>query len=232
MDELTRSKYLLALGTDAYVSRSQLPGAALTRRLAIVPSSSSPSPQAMPALPDSAAHSPAVPVKIPELKTVPVSVAPQAAPNRRADQVRGPEFSLVAINCGGWLWLEEQEGENRLSEQLMLVESMAVALGIISREVGTRSSSARFDWPIHKNRQFDQGEEAARSSVVGFIQRKLEQLQCQGLILLGAGCERRLALSQLDCAQLVRTVSTVEMLCNPLLKQQAWRDLQPVFRSA
>ena len=137
------------------------------------------------------------------------------------------------------MWLEYQfsdllrlgAGRNKISYGLEFMNSGS-ALGMIDREVGSRSSSARFDWPIHKNRQFDQGEEAARSSVLGFIQRKLEQLQCQGLILLGAGCEGRLALSQLDCAQIVRTVSTAEILSNPLLKRQAWRDLQPAFRSA
>ena len=35
MNELRRMAYLDALGIDSYVSRSQLPGAALTRRLAI-----------------------------------------------------------------------------------------------------------------------------------------------------------------------------------------------------
>jgi hypothetical protein len=232
MDELTRSKYLQALGTDAYVSRGQLPGAAVTRRLAIVQPSPRPLPQVVPAVADGAARSPAVPVKMPQLKAVPASEAPEAASGRPVEQIQGPEFSLVAISCGGMLWLEERSGENRLSEQLVLVQSMAEALGMINREASTRATSAQFDWPIHKNRQLHQGEEAARSSVAGFVQRKLEQLGCQGLVLLGAGCEGRLALNQLDCAKVVCTVSTAEMLRDPLLKQQAWRDLQPVFMPA
>jgi hypothetical protein len=36
MNELRRMAYLNALGVDCYVSRTQLPGAAVTRRLAIV----------------------------------------------------------------------------------------------------------------------------------------------------------------------------------------------------
>ena len=36
MNELRRMAYLDALGIDSYVSRTQLPGAAVTRRLAIL----------------------------------------------------------------------------------------------------------------------------------------------------------------------------------------------------
>tara|TARA_R110001599_G_scaffold353463_1_gene592966 strand:+ start:9660 stop:10361 length:702 start_codon:yes stop_codon:yes gene_type:complete len=229
MDELTRTRYLQALGTDSYISRRQLPGAAATRRLAIVQSSPRPLPQAVPALAESVARGPSVPVKMPRLEADSAVAAPEAAPGRPVDLKRNdPEFSLVAIHCGGWLWLEEQGDAGLLSEQLLLVQSMAVALGMTKGDADKRASSARFDWPIHKNRQLDQGEDAARSSVAGFIQRKLEQLCCQGLVLLGRECEGRLALDQLDCARVARTVSTAQMLRNPLLKQQAWRDLHPV----
>ena len=232
MDELTRSRYLQALGTDTYISRGQLPGAAVTRRLAIVQQSPRTLHQAVPAPVKSAADLAAVPVKIPRLETVPAPAARHAEPARPVDQDRGPEFSLVAISCGGWLWLEEQENADRLPDQLMLVQSMALALGMVATDVTTRASSAQFDWPIHNNRQLDQGEEAARSSVAGFIQRKLEQLRCQGLVLLGAECEGRLALKQLDCAQVLRTVSTAQMLRNPPLKRQAWQDLHSLSTPA
>jgi len=232
MDELTRSRYLQALGTDAYISRGQLPGAAVTRRLAIVCQSPRPLPQVAPAPAESTARSPKMPVKIPRLATASATAGPEAAPVRPVNQNQGPEFSLVAISCGDWLWLEEQEDASRLPEQLMLVQSMAEALGIAAGDAGKRPSSAQFDWPIHKNQQLDQGEEAARSSVAGFIQRKLEQLRCQGLVLLGAGCEGRLALNQLDCPRVVRTVSTAEILRNPLLKRQVWLDLQPLLHPA
>ena len=232
MDELTRSRYLQALGTDVYISRGQLPGAAVTRRLAIVQPPPRTLGQAVPAPAKSAADIAAVAVKMPRLDTVPAPAAPNAEPARPVDQDRGPEFSLVAISCGGWLWLEEQENGDRLPDQLMLVQSMAQALGMSTADVATRASSAQFDWPIHNNRQLDQGEEAARYSVAGFIQRKLEQQRCHGLVLLGAECEGRLALNQLDCAQVVRTVSTAQMLRNPLLKRQAWQDLHPLSKPA
>ena len=42
MNEIIRAQYLQAMGIDGYVSRQQLPGAALTRRLAIVRSAPEP----------------------------------------------------------------------------------------------------------------------------------------------------------------------------------------------
>jgi hypothetical protein len=219
MDELRRSVYLQAMGVTSYVSRSQLPGSALTRRLAIVRSAPDPAP----------------PVDIPRLETVPAVPAPVIASAAPVAQDLPPRFSLVAFNCGGWLWLEELEAA-LLPEQGLLIQAMAEALGIIPRDTGAASpervASTQFDWPIHNNQQLDQGREAARSSVTGFVQRKLEQLQCRGLVLLGKGCEARVALEQMDSSGLVHTLGTAEMLRNPLLKKQAWQDLRPLFQRA
>ena len=121
-----------------------------------------------------------------------------------------------------------------LPEQGLLVQAMAEALGVLARDTGAagteRVASTQFDWPIHNNQQLDQGCEAARSSVTGFVLRKLEQLQCRGLVLLGAGCEARVALEQMESSRLVQTLGTAEMLRNPQLKRQAWRDLRPFFQ--
>lgn len=233
MNELTRTRYLQALGTEAYISRRQLPGAAVTRRLAIVRKPPARDiPQDVSAPVSSAANAVAAPVKMPRLEAVPKAAAQESAAPQPAQRKEDPKFSLVAISCGGWLWLEEQTHESRLSDQLLLIQAMASALGLMSQGEGGRAQATQFEWPIHNNRQLDQGEQAARSSVAGFIQRKLEQLGCQGLVLLGAEGEGRLALDQLECSRLVRTLSTAQMLRNPLLKRQACRDLQQVRRSA
>jgi hypothetical protein len=151
-----------------------------------------------------------------------------------------PRFSLAAVTCGGWLWLEELEGAPLAAEQLQLLQAMADALAMIARnDAGDRGDrgparavSTRFDWPIHTNQQLDLGEDAARASLAAFIQRKLEQPDCNGLILLGRACEARVPLAQLACPRLACTASTSEMLRNPLLKKQAWRDLRPLLESA
>ena len=228
MNELARSIYLQSMGIDAYVSRHQLPGAATTKRLAIT---RSPSDAVTPivSLPTKTpARDPAPRLEMPRLETAPaVSASVAASP---VAQNMAADFSLTTISCGGWLWLEEMEDASRLDEQLLLVQSMAEALGVLPRDAQSRGSSSRFDWPIHNNRQLDQGDDAARSSVTGFIQRKLDQLHCQGLVLLGSRCAARVSIEQLDCGQFVHTVSTAQMLQNPLLKRQAWQDLRPVLQ--
>ena len=242
MNELKRLAYLQALGIDGYVSRGQLPGAAVTRRLAIVPARSAAQPvveqSRESASPGRRSQTPAI--EMPRVETAaaaPVATAVEPRPARDKQALR---FSLAAVTCGGWLWLEELDGEPFSPRQLQLVQSMAEALarleGISEAGRGPAADTGplltQFDWPMHNNLQLDLGEEAARSSVAAFIQRKLEQGECSGLILLGQGCEARVPLDQLDCARLVRTLSTARMLREPLLKRQAWQDLGTVCRPA
>ena len=127
------------------------------------------------------------------------------------------------------MWLEEMGGMPLATEQEQLVQAMAQALAVAgnTRQEKKRPEVAHFDWPIHTNAQLDLGEEAARASVAGFIGRKLEQQQCRGLVLLGEASKARVRLEQLDCPLVASTVSSAEMLDNPLLKKQAWRDLLP-----
>ena len=121
MHELSRMAYLDALGIDSYVSRAQLPGAAATRRLAIV---TAPSSQQLPAgvIPEplrsrtSLVAQPARPAK--------VSVQASAS-SQQGEPV--PRFSLTAIVAGDWLWLEELAGP-LTTDQVRLVQSMAQAL--------------------------------------------------------------------------------------------------------
>ena len=240
MNELKRLVYLQALGIDGYVSRGQLPGAAATRRLAIVPASPV-APAIAQQLTESASprrgeQMPAI--EIPSLETAaPAPVAGMVEP--RPSRLQKPlKFSLAAVSCGAWLWLEELDGAPFAPSQLQLVQAMAEALGRLG--VGSAAGEApatgsgpqltQFDWPMHTNLQLDQGQEAAHSSVAAFIQRKLEQGQCMGLILLGPECEARVPLDQLDCARIVRTVSSARMLREPLLKRQAWQDLAAICR--
>jgi hypothetical protein len=235
MNELRRMAYLDAMGIDAYVSRAQLAGAAVTRRLVIVPAPTTAAPamqSGMPAAGDTAAAIDPVPqvaVRVPQIdKAEKAPVAPKvAATVPRKDAV--PPFSLVAISAGGWLWLEEMGGMPLATEQVQLVVAMAQALGVASKTQpgNKRPEVAHFGWPIHTNRQLDLGEDAARASVAGFIGRKLEQQQCRGLVLLGEACKARVQLEQLDCPLVVTAASSAEMLDNPLLKKQAWRDLLP-----
>jgi len=235
---MRRSVYLQAMGIDSYVSRRQLPGAAESRRLAIL----QPAPSPAAAVPVAAARPvrrPAAPAEIPRMDVGKPARASAVRETRPVQADPAPRFSLAAISCGGWLWLEELDGP--LSpEQLQLVQAMAEALDMIAGNYDpgsgdrapTRAAASRFDWPMHTNQQLDLGEEAARASVAAFLRRKLELAECHGLVLLGRACEERVPLGQLACPRVARTASTAEMLRNPLLKKQAWQDLRSLLQSA
>lgn len=239
MHELDRLAYLEALGTQSYVSRGQLRGAAPSHRLAIVrvPVSASP---AIPRIDLEVDLAPAAPPtrRPPAPTTAKPEIVPQPA----------PRFSLAVIIAEGWLWLEEL-GEGVLArEQVQLVQAMGRALARIEggAKVGAREATdgrapserahpggdsgrpeiTQFNWPIHTNRQLDIGPDAARSSLAGFIQRKLDERACRGLVVLGEDCAARVPLDQLSDRRLCCTASTTSMLQDPQLKRRVWSELQ------
>jgi len=246
MNELTRMAYLRAMGTDLYVSRGPLAGAAPTRRLAIraTPSVTNSAP-AMPApaarrrqsLSAGLSAAPLPDLGKPAARAGSAGSAPVAPESRPTAGEPALRFSLMAVSCGGWLWLEELKQTPGSPEQVQLIQAMAVALGAQPASSGVDSPGGkppqvtRFDWPIHANRQLDQGEEAARHGVTGFIQRKLDEEGHVGLVLLGKGSEARILPDELQCPRIGRTAATAEILRDPLLKKQVWRDLRPLFQS-
>lgn len=239
MHELSRLEYLQALDIQGYISRAQLPGAAATQRLAIARVADR-------ALVPAQKYSP------PPLGSLASGLAPESAqgkvspgpkPVARADAGQhalsqpASRFSLAAIVAGGWLWLEELSDNVLATQQVQLVQAMAHALGRADIDQGRREPEperpevTQFNWPIHTNRQLDIGPEAARSSVAGFIQRKLDERACHGLVLLGEACATRVPVDQLTDRRLCCTASTASMLRDPQLKRQVWLDLQALASS-
>jgi hypothetical protein len=233
MNEIRRMAYLDAMGIAAYVSRAHLPGAAVTRRLAIVPNRATAVLAASMAAPAAAAVDLAPSNVAPQVPRIDSAARkPQPSPVTASTpplQNEVSRFSLIAIVTGGWLWLEDMDGMPLAREQVQLVQAMAQTLAGVDMPSSAVAGPeiAQFDWPIHTNQQLDLGEEAALASVAGFVGRKLEQQRCRGLVLLGDKCAGRVPLAQLDCARAVSTVSSAQMLQNPQLKKQAWRDLLP-----
>jgi hypothetical protein len=272
MNELRRMAYLDALGIDSYVSRRQLPGAAVTRRLAIRATSLTSGSAVQVSAPGQDAGVTQAAVVSGEARPMSSLVEPRArarvdsthVPRPRDTQHPAvPRFSLVTLVAGDWLWLEELAGMPLATEQVHLVQSMASALNNerARRDAGRASASSgaprpdvarpdvarpdvarpgavrpgaarpevmQFDWPIHANRQLDQGEEAARAGVAGFLARRLEQHGSRGVVLLGQAGAARVPTRELGVIT-VCTASTAEMLGNPVLKRQAWRDLLPLI---
>lgn len=235
MHELKRRSYLQELGIDSYSSRSQLVGAARTRRLVI---QRQPKTTLAPAeISSTASNVQSTPVEsrssiadIASSLSTGFKEAQAPSSNRELPAAAAKEtpvqaFNVAAIVSGNWLWIEELTHGVLSRDQVHLVQAMTRALGATE----PKSHSSQFDWPIHNNAQLDLGIEAARAGLAGFVQRKVEQYECQGLIVLGRACEQRLAIQQLRIQRCVRTVSTAEMLDNPQLKKQAWEAILPLI---
>ena len=241
MNELTRMAYLDAMGIDSYISRAQLPGAAPSRRLVLVPreaqretTDNDAAVEAMPApalkKQRSTAHFPDIqaPRPRPIAGATPVETA---APARNPAQ---PRFSVAAIVAGGWVWLEELRDMPLAREQVQLVQAMARALQSVApgepesageaAEVPTQI--AQFDWPMHSNQQLDQSAEAASAALASFVRRKAEQAQCRGVVLLGQACADGIPGQELDCPWAAISYGTADMLANSALKRQVWSELK------
>jgi len=230
VNELQRLSYLDAMGVDVHVSRGQLPGAAPTRRLALlrqpVGSPSDPVP------PASAPEALAGMASLPSLEEAqPRRPAPVGQPARsRPGPVDVPRFSLAAIVAGDWLWLEDLGGAPLAREQVWLVRSMAHALRVKMSAPGERPAGqvqaqvAQFDWPIHNNQQLDSGIEAAHSAVSGFLGRKFREHGCSAVVLLGHAVTDWVPQEQLP-GQVVRTAGTLDMLQRPAIKRDVWLEL-------
>ena len=229
MHELTRRTFLDAIGVDSYVSRSQLPGAALTRRLLVSRAGDVPGAPVTPEL--------KAPPQMPKMDTIIKSAAaasnsqrkqvepasPDVATNTKASTSITP-FSIAAVSVGGWLWLEDLPQRVVSRDQVHLVRAMVRALGFEEGELAV----SQFDWPIHNNAQLDLTEEAACAALGGFVYNKMEKQRCKGLVVLGAATAKKLNVSQLDITHCVTTLSTAAMLAKPELKKQAWIELQQI----
>lgn len=254
MSVIRKMAYLEAMGIDAYVSRSQLVGAAPTRRLSVVNLQEAHSP-----LTDSAARHQAAPAaqggpasgatqlldalrsSAPKpLKSPSRSLEPQDAQQSTPTITSVPRFSLAVISSGNWLWLELLGEIPLMSEQVWLIESMATALRVANDKssvaAGTpiqksmKAKVMQFDWPMHNNPQLDGGAEAAIASLGGFLERQQSEHQAQGVVLLGTDAADWVS-SNSSSAPVIVTHSTAEMLAAPLLKQQVWRHLRSLLPS-
>ncbi|MCB1841949.1 MAG: hypothetical protein KDI09_03210 [Halioglobus sp.] len=248
---LQRLAYLQAMGVPGLVSRTQAPGAAPSRRLAVVcprvgsssklgdaaaatgPAGIAPAPVAESPVRPSGRVRPAL--DLPEWEPDKVRLPPDSAAGvaaagspRMAGRCR---FSLVAMFAGRWLWLESMDDRPLASDQVALVQGMAYALAFPHSGAGnTAPQVATFDWPMHNNRQLDSGLEAARASLSAFLLRRIQQQACAGVVLLGDACERWVDVAQLPLP-VVTVPSSAQMLARPALKPEAWRALQ-VLRAA
>lgn len=240
MNELRRVAYLEAMGIDTYVSRRQLPGAAVTSRLAVVGRRAAAPSSAPASLGDIKDRLTKTERNRSDSSGVVRDRAERPAPSGKdaaPEGVKLPRFSLSAIVAGQWLWLEELGDMPLTVEQVRLVEAMARALVQAGAKdddgpaVVNKPEVTQFDWPIHTNRQLELGEEAARAAVAGFVSRRLEKFNCAGLVLLGGPCVERVPANEIG-ARIVRIQGSLDILANPALKPQVWRDLVQLVQAS
>jgi hypothetical protein len=235
MHELSRMAYLEAMGVDSYVSRQQLPGAAMTRRLAILRSPE-------PLVSASSVPAKAESVVAETVRSVPTIDIPEKTARKKAPEVapaetRAPEdlikLNLFAMKAGNYLWLESLGESPLASEQVMLIRSMAHALAIARGEGarfdrGERPEISHFNWPMHNNVQLDNSAEAAKSGLAAFLSRRLESHNCQHLVILGESAGQWVSAEAIGKPAIV-TASTGEMCADPQIKTRVWQDLKPLY---
>ena len=218
MHELQRRAYLDAMGIPTFIARSQLPGAApavklVRKREGVSSSKAETAPVRAPAIPDIA------------LAAKPKT--PKTEPRAAAEPTSRVEFSIAVVQTGDVLWLEAlTQGQVLLREQVQLFQSMALAAGWGKH----RPAVSQFTWPIHNNTQLDLGEEAAQAALGGFVSGKMEREGVATLVVMGPACQRWLSTIQDAKPPLILSISTTEMLRQPALKKQAWRELLPHSR--
>ena len=241
MNELTRMGYLDAMGIDSYISRAQLPGAAPSRRLVLVPREAqretANNDVAIAAIAAPALKKERSPTHLPDIQAPRPRPTPGATPVETAAAARNaaqPRFSVAAIVAGGWVWLEDLRDMPLAREQVQMVQAMARALqsvapGAPESAVGAAevpTQIAQFDWPMHSNQQLDQSAEAASAALASFVRRKAEQAQCRGVVLLGQACTDRVPGQELDYPWAAISHGTADMLANSALKRQVWSELK------
>lgn len=217
---LRNQRYLQELGITPYVSRYTLPGAAQSRRLALVA-----------AIPLPAKELPIRQSKLvpkPKIDTPPAGSKQSPAPATEAPTLAvGHSFSMAVVVGGGWIWLDEAEPGTISSDYFQLFKSLLFALG--RSEEGFQAHE--FTWPVHNNQQLDLSPEAARDALVGFVGRLLASSPCEGVVIMGDNTAARFDIDQLGFKQQVATVSAWRMMQQPELKKTAWLDLQGLRQS-
>lgn len=262
--ESQRQAYLRAIGVVQYVPRVPLPGAlsslnleALAAASDIAPPSEIPaqdipaqdisvagiSAQVIPAAePKSAPAEGAGPRRIDELLDFqPASKKPAGKAETASQPAIGqekagrtvPRFALSVSVLGPFMIVDDAvDAHEQLPGYQQLLENIFFALGFSWR----LDSSERFQWPMVKSAQVDQGEAAAGQALQAFLNRQLEQRGCRVLLLLGeraarfSGCAELVAVQRhtdtVFAPPVYRLPSAAALLTQPQQKAPFWRQLQ------
>jgi len=127
--------------------------------------------------------------------------------------------SLVMVTSADILWIEVLEDQLLRKEQLQLIAAMARAI----RGTSVRCAHQQFDWPPAHESALSSAKGGISDMLKGFVQRLIRDRATQQMVLMGP-C---------DCLPdtglpLLEIPSSLSMLRDGSLKQQAWDVLKPL----
>ncbi|MFT7288759.1 MAG: hypothetical protein ACI87W_002882, partial [Halieaceae bacterium] len=159
-------------------------------------------------------------------RPAPVDPAPNPTAAARPQDSALPvlRFRLAVVLVAGRLWLEDLGDEALARDQVQLI----AALGRALEHPNISDAPPRvtqFEWPLHNNPQLDRGSEEATASLQSFLLRQIDDQPCEELMCLGARASTLLEHVELPCASRQLPASR-DMLQNPDLKRQLWRDIR------
>lgn len=252
MNELRRQAYLEAMGIESYVPRAVLPGA-LPSSLCELPSITEQQVAAEttglqgaePSIVSQTfarGHAAAVQALFEDTDSPQVvnkAGSNMAELNKLKPAAPAiPRFSLSTVVTSNILLLDDGlAGHINPKEYQQLLQNILYA--VVGHQALIKLET--FNWPMTRNSQHDQSEEAARQALHSLIAKRTAQMDADSYVLvMGDNAGYYLSSEEVLAGQIttikalaspiLRTVSAVAMLDNPLLKRRAWIDLQPLVR--
>ena len=131
--------------------------------------------------------------------------------------------SLVMVTSMDILWVEVLEDQLLRKEQLRLIAAMARAV----RSSNVRCAHQQFDWPPAHQSALSNAKGGMPDMLMGLIQRLTRDCATQQIVLMGP-CD----FLPDTGLPLLKIPSSLSMLRDGSLKQQAWDVLKPIRASA
>jgi len=254
LNEPRRRAYLDAMQVVQWLPRAELPFAAPSRaELLAWEAPTQPEPQVAPAMPAAApsvitrapapapvpAERPRPEIPRPTAAAKPAEAAPAPAPKAARPVVQAPRFALQLLRAGACLVLVELptgEAFQTRDPGYLLLKDMLRAAGLPD---SPRLIGEPVRWPLLARGSLDQGPEAARDFVQGFIAVQLETEPCDCIWLVGLPALRYAA----DVGESAfHTLVAIDNLCEgwalpgletlmdePMRKADVWHAMRPLM---
>ena len=191
MNEILRLAYLNAMSIDNFVPRSPLIGASSSVALRLIPAITKLDTVESDLTKISRSTSGVEKSTVKDLKqkndfeknvVYPPRVSREIIAVHGSDQLHtNLIFSLVMVRFGGILWIDNLPLERGVDQDyLRLIMAISRALG----RDGEQPEYSVFEWPLVKNKQTNQSENAAREAVEEFIGRQYKDHAIKKLIVM------------------------------------------------